>query len=323
MAKGAMDELPIRYYSEITARKVDWLWYPYIPFGKITVIQGDPGDGKTTLLLHIAALLSTGRPMPEEAENRDCMNIIYQSAEDGAEDTLKPRMVCSGADCSRISFIDDVESPISLSDSRIEAVIHQTGARLLVLDPLQAYLGDNNELNRAGGVRPVLKRLAAVAERTNCAIVLIGHMNKASGSKGIYRGLGSIDITAIARSVLLVGRLRDDPSVRVMAHLKSSLAKEGASIAFEIEEDTGLRWLGERDVTASELLGGDGDSGDSGKLSSAVSVLRGMLSDGACPCVEIYTALYDMDISKRSVDRAKRMLGVKSTKHADGWHWSL
>lgn len=323
MAKGAMGELPIRYYSDITARKVDWLWYPYIPFGKITIVQGDPGDGKTTLLLHIAAFLSTGQPMPGDVDIKDCMDVIYQSAEDGAEDTLKPRLVSAGADCSKISFIDDTESTFSLTDTRLESAIHESGARLLVLDPLQAYLGDNGEINRAVGVRPILKRLAAVAERTNCAIVLIGHMNKANGSKGIYRGLGSIDITAIARSVLLVGRLRDDPSVRVIAHLKSSLAKEGASIAFEIGDDSSLRWLGERDITASELLGGDDDSGDNGKVSSAMLSLRKMLSSGARPCLEIYTSFYDMGISKRSVDRAKRTLGVKSVKHADGWYWSL
>lgn len=322
MAKSAMDELPIRYYSEITARNVEWLWHPYIPFGKITIMQGDPGDGKTTLLLHISALLSKGQPLPGKVAGQDCVSVIYQSAEDGAEDTLKPRLLCAGADCSRISFIDDADSSFSLADTRIETIIHQTSARLLVLDPLQAYLGDSTEINRADGVRPVLKRLASVAERTGCAIVLIGHMNKASSSKGIYRGLGSIDITAIARSVLLVGRLRDDSSVRVMAHLKSSLAREGASIAFEIGEDSSLRWLGERDITASELLGGT-DSSDNGKVSTAMLALKEMLSDGARPCVDVYADFYDMDISKRSVDRAKRMLGVKSAKRADGWYWLL
>ena len=315
--------MPIRYFSDVTACEVKWLWHPYIPFGKITIVQGDPGDGKTTLLLHIAALLSTGRPLPGESAGANTVSVIYQSAEDGAEDTLKPRLVCAGADCSKISFIDDGESAVSLLDDRIEAAIQKTGARLLVLDPLQAYLGENSEMNRADGVRPMLKRLAAVAERTGCAVVLIGHMNKASGSKGIYRGLGSIDITAIARSVLLVGRIQNEPSVRVMAHLKSSLAQEGASIAFEIGKDAGLRWLGEYDITAGQLLSGDGDSGDGGKVSAAVLALREMLANGTRPCGEIYAAFYDMGISKRSVDRAKKMLGVKSIKHADGWRWSL
>jgi len=323
MAKRSKNEWPIRYFSEIAARRVDWLWYPYIPFGKITIIQGDPGEGKTSLLLHIAARLSTGQSLPGESKANNSIDVIYQSAEDSAEDTLKPRLIGAGGNCARIAFIDDEEGTFSLADSRLEAAIQTTGARLLVLDPLQAFLGESSEMNRADSVRPSLNKLAAVADRTGCAVVLIGHMNKASGSKGIYRGLGSIDITAIARSVLLVSKLRNDPSVRVMAHLKSSLAREGKSFAFEIQDDSVLHWLGECEITASELLLGEGVPNDSGKLSTSILTLREMLADGALPCGMVYTSFYDMDISKRSVDRAKKMLGVKSVKHADGWYWSL
>jgi len=113
MEKNKTQDLSIRYFSTITARKVDWLWYPYIPFGKITIIQGDPGDGKTTLILNIAALLSNGLPMPDKDKNTNNMKIIYQSAEDGAEDTLKPRLVSAGADCSQIAFIDETETGLT------------------------------------------------------------------------------------------------------------------------------------------------------------------------------------------------------------------
>jgi hypothetical protein len=226
MEKHTEPQMMIRYFSTVVARKVEWLWYPYIPFGKITIIQGDPGDGKTTLVLNIAAFLSNGMPMPESSQTLGCTNIIYQSAEDGAEDTLKPRLVSAGADCSKIAFIDDSVSGLSLNDKRIENAIKETGARLMVLDPLQAYLGENSEMNRADGIRPMLKQLTAVAERTGCAIVIIGHMNKTSGSKGIYRGLGSIDITAAARSVLLVGRIKSTPAIRVMVQLKTVLQEK-------------------------------------------------------------------------------------------------
>lgn len=323
MEKEASSELPVRYYSDVTARKVQWLWYPYIPFGKLTILQGDPGDGKTTLLLHIAALLSKGQSLPGEVNRKASIDIIYQSAEDDVEDTLKPRLICAGADCTKISFIDDSHSPFSISDTHIETAILGTRAKLLVLDPLQAYLGESSEINRVDGVRPILKKLAGIAERTECAIVLIGHMNKVSGSKGIYRGLGSIDITAIARSVLLVGRLRNDPSIRIMAHLKSSLAQEGNSLAFEIRDGSALHWLGEYNITASELLVGNSDSADGGKVSVAAAKLQELLADGDLLCGEIYEKFYDMDISKRSVDRAKKTLGIKSVKHTDGWHWSL
>lgn len=324
MPKDAEREAPIRYFSEVRVREVDWLWHPYIPFGKITVIQGDPGDGKTTLILNIAALLSRGLPMPESTDYSLPTSVLYQSAEDGAEDTLKPRLMSAGADCSQIAFIDESECGLTLNDVRIENAIKATKARLLVLDPLQAYLGEGNEMNRADGVRPMLKQLAAVAERTGCAIVIVGHMNKASGSKSIYRGLGSIDITAVARSVLLVGRIKNDTPVRVMAQLKNSLAKEGTPIAFEINEDSGIRWIGEYDISVDELLNGEsGASSDSGKVTVVMEKLTELLADEEVPCGRLYEMFREMDMGKRTVDRAKKALGVRSVKRADGWYWML
>ena len=324
MPKDAEREAPIRYFSEVRVREVDWLWHPYIPFGKITVIQGDPGDGKTTLILNIAALLSRGLPMPESTDYSLPTSVLYQSAEDGAEDTLKPRLMSAGANCSRIAFIDESEYGLTLNDVRIENAIKETKARLLVLDPLQAYLGEGNEMNRADGVRPMLKQLAAVAERTGCAIVIVGHMNKASGSKSIYRGLGSIDITAVARSVLLVGRIKNDTPVRVMAQLKNSLAKEGTPIAFEINEDSGIRWIGEYDISVDELLNGEsGASSDSGKVTVVMEKLTELLADEEVPCGRLYEMFREMDMGKRTVDRAKKALGVRSVKRADGWYWML
>ena len=324
MGRDYQTEMPIRYFSEVTARKVDWLWYPYIPFGKISVIQGDPGDGKTTFILNVAALLSKGLPMPGLDSAGSSGGVIYQSAEDGAEDTLKPRLMSAGADCSRIAFIDESECGLTLNDVRIENAIKATKARLLVLDPLQAYLGEGNEMNRADGVRPMLKQLAAVAERTGCAIVIVGHMNKASGSKSIYRGLGSIDITAVARSVLLVGRIKNDTPVRVMAQLKNSLAKEGTPIAFEINEDSGIRWIGEYDISVDELLNGEsGAPSDSGKVTVVMEKLTELLADEEVPCGRLYEMFREMDMGKRTVDRAKKALGVRSVKRADGWYWML
>jgi len=324
MPKDAEREAPIRYFSEVRVREVDWLWHPYIPFGKITVIQGDPGDGKTTLILNIAALLSRGLPMPESTDYSLPTSVLYQSAEDGAEDTLKPRLMSAGADCSRIAFIDESECGLTLNDVRIENAIKATKARLLVLDPLQAYLGEGNEMNRADGVRPMLKQLAAVAERTGCAIVIVGHMNKASGSKSIYRGLGSIDITAVARSVLLVGRIKNDTPVRVMAQQKNSLAKEGTPIAFEINEDSGIRWIGEYDISVDELLNGEsGAPSDSGKVTVVMEKLTELLADEEVPCGRLYEMFREMDMGKRTVDRAKKALGVRSVKRADGWYWML
>jgi len=131
--------------SEIQAEEVKWLWYPYIPFGKITIIQGDPGEGKTTFVLALTALLTRGLPMPGGASILPPTNIIYQTAEDGLADTIKPRLDSLGADCSRVLVIDESERELTLNDHRLAQAIQETGARLVVLDPLQAYPGDGVE----------------------------------------------------------------------------------------------------------------------------------------------------------------------------------
>ena len=198
----------ITYYNAVSSKEVDWLWYPYIPYGKITILQGDPGEGKSTMMMQLAALITTGKAMPDGSGDKIPGNVIYQAAEDGIEDTIKPRLEAAGADCSRIAFLEQLdEEPILLNDTRLAQAIEGTQAKLLVIDPLQAYLRMDSEIQRTNSVRSVLTNLAKVAERTGCAVVLIGHMNKSNRTKGIYRGLGSIDIAAVARSILLVGKL--------------------------------------------------------------------------------------------------------------------
>ena len=223
-------QLRIVKMSEVELQEVNWLWYPYIPFGKITIIQGDPGEGKTTLALRLAAACSTGQAFPG-METTEPFNVIYQTAEDGLGDTVKPRLMEAGADQDRVLNIAEDSCSLTLLDERIEAAIVQTGARLMILDPIQGYLGGKIDMNRANEIRTVLKNVSSVAERTGCAIVMVGHLNKAAGASSAYRGLGSIDFRAAARSVLLVGRMKKEPHVRVIVHDKSSLAPEGKSIA--------------------------------------------------------------------------------------------
>ena len=157
--------------NEVEATTINWLWYPYIPFGKITVIQGDPGDGKTTIVLAIAAALTTGVPLPESDKIIEPVTVIFQTAEDGLGDTVKPRLVQSGADCERVIVIDESEKELSLSDLRIVQAITQTGAKLFILDPLQAYLGADVDMHRANEIRPVLKRIGAIAEEQGAPLL--------------------------------------------------------------------------------------------------------------------------------------------------------
>jgi archaellum biogenesis ATPase FlaH len=306
--------------SDVQAEEVKWIWYPYIPRGKVTIIQGDPGEGKTTFMLEVISLLTRGEALPECDSALPPMNIIYQTAEDGLADTIRPRLDKSGADCSKVLVIDEAEKELTLCDERLEAAVRKTGAGLIVLDPLQAYLGCEVDMHRANEVRPIFKQLCQMAERTGCAVVLIGHMNKAQGLKASYRGLGSIDFRAAARSVLLVGRLRDAPNFRVVAHDKSSLAPEGQSIAFELNPETGFQWKGYCDTTVDELLSGSGSSVT--KTAQMEDALREMLS-GSVAAEEIQRRADEMGVSLRTLMIAKKNLGVISERYGDRWFWRL
>ena len=219
--------------SEVDTQTVEWLWEPYIPFGKVTIVQGNPGEGKTTLALRLCAACTNRKPFPAMAEHEP-FNVIYQTAEDGLGDTVKPRLIEAGADLDRVLVIDDSDVQLTLSDERIEKAIIENNARLVIIDPIQAYLGADVDMNRANEVRPIFMRLGQVAQRTGCAILLIGHLNKAAGMQSLQRGLGSIDIAAAVRSVMFIGKLKHDPTMRILTHEKSSLAPPGASLAFSL-----------------------------------------------------------------------------------------
>jgi hypothetical protein len=313
-------EVKLINMADVEAKEVEWLWFPYIPYGKITIIQGDPGEGKTTFVLRLAALLSKGEKLPCSDDAHEPINIIYQTAEDGLSDTIKPRLEEAEADCSMINVIDESEIPLSMCDTRIEDAIAKSGAKLIILDPIQAYIGANVDMHRANEIRPVMKRLGEIAEYYSCAIVLIGHMNKSKGSKSTYRGLGSIDFQASARSVLIIGRIKDNPQVRVIAHDKSSLAPEGDSVAFELDKEEGFKWLGQYDITVSDLLSG---SVRVNKSELAAKLITDVLAKGEVKHSIIMEKARAMNISKRVIDEMKMKLSVASNRRKDGWYWQM
>jgi len=315
------DALKLIRMSEVEATAVHWLWYPYIPFGKITVIQGDPGDGKTTVVLAIAAAVTTGAALPESKAAAEAMSVIFQTAEDGLGDTVKPRLVQSGADCGRVIVIDESEKELSLSDLRIEQAIVQTGAKLFILDPLQAYLGADVDMHRANEIRPILKCIAAVAEKTGCAVVVIGHLNKGT-NKSQYRGLGSIDIQAAARSVLTVGRVKGQPYTRAIAQGKNNLAPEGKTIGFELDPATGFRWAGVLEITIDELLSGVMPERDT-TYDRAIDFLKTELADGEKAAAFLFEKAAENGIQARTLKKAKAALAVCSFKKDKRWIWVL
>ena len=326
----------------VEVEQIEWLFYPFIPYGKVTIIQGDPGEGKTTMVLQIIAKLTKGEEIPPRQENTaeakdgvetaadsdmklsespiEHVNVIYQTAEDGLGDTIKPRLLAAGADCSRVLVIDDREQPLTMLDIRLEEAIVQTKARLVVLDPIQGFLGAEVDMHRANEIRPLMKRVAVLAEKYHCAIILIGHMNKNSNGKSSYRGLGSIDFQAAARSVLIVGRIKDEPEIRVVCHVKSSLAPEVKSIAFRLDKETGFEWIGEYDISADDLLSGDSRGQKSRKEKE---FLLEILANGGMAQRKIEEEAEKRGIKKKTLRNAKLELEIDSVKRGNQWFWML
>ena len=316
--------------EQVEVEKIDWLLYPFIPFGKVTIVQGDPGEGKTTMVLQIIAKLTKGEAvlpsgsdesaLEEKTMDLEPVNVIYQTAEDGLGDTIKPRLLSAGADCSRVMVIDDNDQALTMMDARLEEAIIQTKARLVVLDPIQGFLGTAVDMHRANEIRPLMKRVAVLAEKYHCAIILIGHMNKNSNGKSSYRGLGSIDFQAAARSVLIVGRIKDEPEIRVVCHVKSSLAPEGKSIAFRLDKDTGFEWIGEYDISADDLLSGDNRGL---KIHAAKEFLKEILASGSVAQTKVAEEAESRGIKKKTLWNAKKELEINSVKIGNQWFWML
>lgn len=325
-----MSETKLIYLSDVAPQSVDWLWYPYIPYGKITIMHGDGGEGKTTLALNLAAILSKGDELPrnnfdEMKSTTEPITVIYQTAEDGLADTIKPRLLAAGADCSRIITIDETKNVLSMTDERLEQTIKATGARLLILDPIQGYLGANVDINRANEVRPIFSQLSRIAEENNCAVLLIGHLSKCR-QKASYRGLGSVDIVAAARSVLMVGKLPNDPEKRIICHSKSNLAQNGKSLNFKILNGK-VEW-GEFVSDIADEIFGEIIAPRSPKLNEAKDIILELLADGAKPSSEIFSAFQgEFNIGKRTVEQARTELKnehkIKIYKTKENWVWEL
>ena len=206
-------------------------------------------------------------------------------------------------------------------DERLEEAIIRTKAKLLILDPIQAYLGGSMDMNRANEARDMTKKLASLAEKYQCAIVLVGHMNKAAGNKAAYRGMGSIDFFAVARSVLLVGRVEGEENIRAVVQIKNNLAGFGHPNAFQLSED-GFLWLGDYEITADEVLGGIVPKAN--KLEQAKRLLRKLAeTNNTIQSNEIFNLAEEQNISRRTLENAKKELGVRAKRINNSWYWEL
>lgn len=322
--------------ADVEREEVRWLWHLRIPRGKLTLIEGDPGLGKSWLTMVLAANISRGWPLPDdgpEPSRTEPGNVIILSAEDGAGDTIRPRLEDAGADLSRVFLLtgSQEEPDVGISMARdldlLDEAARKLSPELVIVDPLQAYLGPGVDMHRANETRPVLAALARFAERHGCAVVLVRHLTKSGADRAIYRGLGSIDFTGAARSVLRVGKDPNDQQKRILAHIKTNLGPPAVSLAFVIHNGR-FEWAGTSTVTAEDMDAPDDPEARS-KVQEAIEFLREELADGPRLGEElIREARKQLDISDRTLKRAKAILGVESYRergrgNRGQWYWSL
>ena len=313
----------ITLYSDVRATHVRWLWNPFIAIGKITLLQGDPGDGKSTMMMNLIAEISNGGATPDGQAFGRPQRVIYQCSEDGVSDTIKPRLEACGADCRNIAFInEEVHNGLTLDDERIREAIIGFRPRLVVIDPIQAYLGSDSDLQIAGRARKLMQRLSLWASTYDCAVVLVGHLNKKEGSKGLYRSLGSIDVVAAARSVLQVDRDSVDPAIRTVRQIKNSLGPSDREISFEIRSGTGFRWLECKNTVAADISVEE-PTEFSMKKDKAAYLIKSTLLKGDMASKEMYVVLEAEGISHRTAEDVRKEMGIYCYRKGKHWFWSI
>lgn len=321
-----MEDLEIIKASEVEVREIEWLWYPFLPFGKVTVLQGDSGDGKSLMTLKLAAMLTRGEPMPfTDGEGQEPVNVIYQSSEDDADDTIVPRFLKAGGDPERLLFISEKKKFLTFSDERLLEALKQTKARLLILDPLSAYVGEGTQINSANAVRAQFRPLIEMAKELRCAILIIHHQNKQQGQKAINRASGSVDVIAAARSALLVARSgRDKPDERILAQVKCNVGPTGNAITFSVC-DGEIQWLNDDPQTADEVLGNvfAGVGRPDTQMQLAKDALAHLLADGPKSQREIMDKMKAAGVGESTAKKAKAQLAIRSVKQGSLWFWSL
>lgn len=331
-----------RLLSAVEPEEVSWLWPSWLALGKLALVDGDPGLGKSAMTLDLAARVSSGKSFPDGAECESA-GVVLLSAEDGLADTIRPRLDAAGADTSKILALATVPDEdghdrfLSIPEDLpiIEKGIRRVGARLVVVDPLMAFLSGDTNSHRDQDVRRALAPLAGLAEKTGASVLVVRHLNKAAANNPLYRGGGSIGIIGAARMAFVVGKDPQDEDRRVLASTKNNLALAPQSLMFGLQEaDSGsveINWLGQSEVSAKDILATPQDQEHADSRSEAVEFLEEVLADGPAPAGQVRDEAEDTGISQRTLERAKKNMGVISyrenaagEKRGKGqWYWKL
>jgi hypothetical protein len=312
-----------RPLAEITPTPVEWLWPGRLPLGKLALLEGDPGLGKSFVALDLCARLSTGRPWPDGAPAPGPASAVFLNGEDGAEDTLAPRLTDLGADPDRVFLLDrqdDIALPLVLPSqaSILEALVARVHARLVVIDPVMAFFGPTVNTASDQGIRRALAPLADLASRHSCTVLLLRHLNNKGAGRALYRGLGSIGLVGACRSAWLVAEEAPGLSRRVLAQVKNNLAAPQSSLAFEVVGTSThrsiLHWLGPVAVTADSLLALPRSGPKSLPRDLARAFLEEVLADGPRSVRDIWHRAQEAGLSERTLRRAKHDLAVRPVR---------
>jgi len=325
---------------DVVPRKVRWLWPARVPLGKVTQFDGDPDLGKSTVLLDLAARVTTARPMPDGARGDfgGARGVVVLSAEDDPADTIRPRLDAAGADVERVVVLLGVRDARGLRGPTIadldalRQAVRAVDAVLVIVDPLMAHLPDARDAHRDQDVRRALAPLAAFAAETGAAVAAVRHLNKnggVAGSAPLYRGAGSIGIIGAARAGLLVAADPDDPTGerRVLAVVKSNLAAKAPSLAYRLVPTAGavrVAWEGPTPHTAAALLAAAVSAEDRPALDEATAFLREALASGPRPAAEVKIAAKEAGIAERTLERARLRAGILTRKEGFAgapWVW--
>jgi hypothetical protein len=318
--------------SDVEPERVEWLWAGRIPLGKLTILEGDPGTGKSTLTIDLIARLTRGEAPPGGGDVRKAAGAVLWTAEDGLADTVQPRLVAAGARLDRVGtrVTAEIEAyqPVPVTIEELEALawdVKRVDAKLVVIDPLVAYLPVDAHIYNDSHVRQALTPLARFADQLGVAVVLVRHLHKRATGNPIYAGGGSIGFTGAARSVLLCAKDPDDPAGerRVLARTKGNLAREVPSLAFRLKDAGGtcaLQWGGESAHTAESLLR-EPDQRRGNALGEAQEAWRAILADGSLTAKQALSQLAELGISGMTARRAREQLGIKPRKVGKTGPW--
>ena len=298
-------------YSDVETKQIDWLWFPYLPKGMVSIVQGDPKCGKTFMLIDIISRITRGDYKPLSCEKFDVGNVIFQNSDDPIEHSLKERFEKQKADTTRVFCVDEKQEKLYFNSlEKLEKLIEEQKPVLVVIDPIQAYMGDGDS-NSMVQVRNALAPLKILAEQYNVAIVLVQHLKKGNETKAIYKGAGSIDFVGFARSMLMVVKDTGNDE-RLFIHTTSNVAKEGHCLSYKISKN-GLEWLEDRgEVNADELISQDINT----KFENAKNFILGCIaSKKEITANELQDLCKIGGFSKRTFDGARSILNKNNKIH--------